>query len=309
MTITVMSWLLFAGLAVVALAGFHYLVHRGLAPARISETRTPGDLGLAFREVEIATEHGLHLYGWLVPAPGASPAPVVVLLHGWGGNAETLLPLVQPLRQAGYALLLFDARCHGRSGEDSFASMPRFAEDLGHALDWLKQQEGIDPRRIAIVGHSVGAAAALLAASRRADVAALVSIAAFAHPQAMMRRLLAANGIPYRPIGWYILRYVQYVIGQRFDAIAPLTTISNIRCPVLLVHGAEDTTVPVEEAHAIYAARGAAPVQLQIVPGSHDDYGDIAQQSTLLLEFLNEKLAVAATQQGDVLECRRGADV
>lgn len=288
-----MSWLIYPALAAaaaLAVAGFHYLVHRGLAPRRLVETRTPGALGLAYREVRIATANGLRLHGWLVPGTGTPPVPTVVLLHGWGGSAETLLPLAPSLSQAGFAVLLFDARCHGRSDEDSFASMPRFAEDMEHALDWLRQQAEVDPLRIAVVGHSVGGAAALLAASRRADVAAVVSIAAFAHPRDMMRRLLASKHIPYWPLGWYILRYVQNVIGHRFDAIAPLTTIRQVRCPTLLVHGAEDATVPVAEAHAIYAARGAAPVQLAIIPGSHDDYGDVEHEAPQLVAFLRESL-------------------
>lgn len=290
LTISVLGYLLSGGAFVLAVVGFHYAVHRGLAPLRIAETRTPADFGLVYREVHIATANGRTLFGWFVPAVGAAPVPAVVLLHGWGGNAETLLPLAPPLQQAGFTLLLVDARCHGRSDQDSFASMPRFAEDLEHAVDWVRQQEGVDPRRVAVIGHSVGAGAALLVASRRADIAAVVSIAAFAHPQAMMRRLLASKHIPYHPFGWYILRYVQYVIGHRFDDIAPLTTIGRVRCPTLLVHGAEDTTVPMAEAHAIHAARGSAPVELKIVPGSHDDYGDIAQEAVYLVGFLHDNL-------------------
>lgn len=296
LTLSVLIYLLSGGAVALAVAGFHYAVHRGLAPLRIAETRTPADLGLAFREVRIATANGRTLFGWFLPAVGAAPAPAVVLLHGWGGNVETLLPLAPPLQQAGFALLLVDARCHGRSDQDSFASMPRFAEDLEHAVDWLQQQDSVDPGRVAVLGHSVGAGAALLAASRRADIAAAVSVAAFAHPREVMRRLLASKHIPYLPFGWYILRYVQYVIGHRFDDIAPLTTIGRVRCPTLLIHGAEDTTVPVAEAQAIYAARGDGPVELKIVPGSHDDYGDIGQEAAYLVAFLDDNLGTERSE-------------
>lgn len=284
------SYLTVAVAVMLGVAGFHYLVHRSLAPQRVIASRTPGDVGLDYREVHIGTENGLTLFGWFVPAAGTVPAPAVVLVHGWGGNAATLLPLAVPLWQAGFALVLYDARCHGRSGEDSFASMPRFAEDLVHVVDWLRQQTAVDPRRIAIIGHSVGAGAALLAASRRHDIAAVVSIAAFAHPEKVMRRLLTTKLIPYWPFGWYILHYVQHVIGHRFDDIAPLATIHQVRCPTLLVHGAQDTTVPVAEAYAIYAARGEAPVRLRIVSGSHEDYGDTTQEVMLLVNFLREHL-------------------
>lgn len=226
-----------------------------------------------------------------MPAAGEGATPVVAILHGWGGNAEMMLPLARPLHEAGFAVLLFDARCHGRSDEDTFASLPRFAEDLDRAMDWLRCQPAVDPRGISLVGHSVGAGAALLVASRRNDVAAVVSLAAFSHPMTMMRRLLAAKHIPYVPLGWAVLRYVQHVIGHRFDAIAPVTTIRKVRCPTLLMHGAEDATVPVAEARAIHDARSGDHVKLKIVAGSHDDFGDtsdVANEVAELVAFLRD---------------------
>ena len=269
------------------LAVLRWAIHRSLAPERIAETRTPNDVGLRHVDVSIATENGKSLFGWFVVASQEGKAPAVILLHGWGGNAGTMLPLALPLHQAGFAVLLIDARCHGRSDEDSFTSMPRFAEDLGHAMDWLKLRNDIDPRSITVVGHSVGAAASLLAASRREDIAAVVSIAAFTHPVAMMRRWFAFKEIPYVPIGWLILRYVEWVIGHRFDDIAPINTVRRVNCPALLVHGAEDTTVPVSEAHAIHAARSGGHVVLKVVAGGHDDYADLDRELPALVEFLS----------------------
>lgn len=282
-----MAWLL--GLVVVTglLAALRWAVHRSLAPERVVEGGTPADIGLHHQDVAIPTENGKILFGWFIAAQRAPGAPVVVLLHGWGGNAETLLPLARPLHEAGFATLFIDARCHGKSDDDSFASMPRFAEDLGHAIDWLKRRDDVDPQAIAAVGHSVGAAAALLAASRRSDLAAVVSIAAFSHPVAMMRRWFGFRGIPYVPLGWLMLRYVEWVIGHHFDDIAPINTIRLVRCPTLLVHGGDDITVPVAEAHAIHAARSGDQVRLQVVTGSHDDYADLDKEVPVLVDFLS----------------------
>lgn len=273
-------------LAALLLFGFRHFVHRGLAPSRIPEQRSPGALGVAFEEIRILTENDKHLFGWFVPPLAGGRAPAVAILHGWGGNAETMLPLVQPLVAAGFAALLFDARCHGRSDEDDFASLPRFAEDMEHALGWLRQRPEVDPERIAIVGHSVGAGAALLVASRRDDIAAVVSLAAFSHPAKMMRRWLAAKRIPHVPLGWAILAYVQRVIGHRFDAIAPVASIRGVRCPTLLIHGVDDVTVPVSEMREIYAARSGDHVQCRIVAGSHDDFGDVADVAGEIAEVV-----------------------
>ncbi len=283
-----MFWLLILIAAIGLLAGLRWAIHRSLAPERVIETRTPADVGLQFEDVTILTENGKSVFGWFIPATRSGSGPAVVAIHGWGGNAENLLSLVRPLHEAGFMLLLIDARCHGLSDEDSFASMPRFAEDLGHAIDWLKCQEGIDPQAVITIGHSVGAGAALLSASGRDDIAAVVSIAAFSHPVAMMRRWFVSKRIPYVPVGWLMLRYIEWVIGYRFDDIAPVNTIQRVHCPVLLVHGAEDTTVPVSEAHAIHGARLGEHVQLKVVAGSHDEYADIDRELPILVDFLSK---------------------
>ena len=274
-------------------------IRASLAAPRVRESGVPD--GLPWREVAIPTVGGKTLFGWFIPAGEAAPALAIV--HGWGGNAEMMLPLAQPLNAAGYALLLFDARSHGRSDGDSFASLPRFAEDLDHAVDWLQQQADVDAGRVGVVGHSVGAGAALLLASRRNDLAAVVSLAAFADPASIMRRWLALKRIPYWPLGAYILCYIQRVIGVRFNDIAPRHTIREARCPVLLAHGTEDEMVPPSEAREIYGNRRDEQVSLLLIPGSHDQYGEMERHLGTMIGFLDAHTAASAS-------CRRplGAD-
>ena len=204
-----------------------------------------------------------------------------------------MLPLAAPLFSAGYSLLFIDARCHGQSDDDSFASLPRFAEDLESAIVWLRQQPETQGMPFGVVGHSVGAGAALLVASRDATIAAVVSLAAFAHPAAMMRRWLRSRRIPYWPLGAYVLFYVQRVIGYRFDDIAPLNTIRRVLCPTLLVHGLADETVPADEAKAIYAQRTHEWVELLLIPGSHDEYAELDRHLPALCRFLGQALTAS----------------
>jgi len=149
-----------------------------------------------------------------------------------------------------------------------------------------------------VSGDADRADPALLVAARQHELCAVVSLAAFAHPAALMRRWVAALHIPYWPVGAYILAYVQHVIGFRFAAIAPRNTIAQVGCPVLIVHGLDDETVPVGEAHQIYAARASDAVELLLVPGSHDDYGDADRQIAALLQFLDRAFANAPALAG-----------
>jgi len=282
-----MAWWWLPALVAVGWPALNFAIRRGLTAPRLPETADPGPL--PWRAVHLPAANGKRLFTWFIPA--APGAPALVVMHGWGGNAEMMLPLAAPLHAAGYSLLLVDARCHGRSDGDTFASLPRFAEDIEAALAWLREQPEVDSGALGVIGHSVGAGAALLVAARQPELRAVVSLAAFAHPAAMMRRWLATLRIPYWPLGAYILAYVQRVIGFRFDAIAPRNTIARVACPVLLVHGLEDETVPVEEAREIHAARAGDAVELLLIPGSHDDYGDIGLQFAGLRDFLDRAFA------------------
>ncbi len=281
-----------AAAAVAAVALLRRLLHRrirsSLAAPRIPHDRTPAAFGLAFETVRIGTANGRSVHGWLIaPAAGAgAPHPAVIVMHGWGGNAAMMLPLARPLHDAGFATLFVDARCHGASDDDGFASLPRFAEDIEHAFEWLAARADVDAGRVALLGHSVGAGAALLAASRLPGVMAVASVAAFSHPASMMRRWLATRRVPEWPVGRYVLGYVQRTIGHRFDDIAPVTTIARLRCPVLLVHGADDDVVPLDDAYRIFAARAHDPVELLVLGGGHDAFADLERHMERLVDFL-----------------------
>jgi pimeloyl-ACP methyl ester carboxylesterase len=210
----------------------------------------------------------------------------VVCLHGWGSNAELMLPIALPLHRAGIKVLLFDARNHGASDSDSFSSLPRFAEDLGRAVAWLRREQTDRAGRIVVLGHSVGAAAALFEATRNPYIAAIVSIGAFADPDQLTERYLARLHLP-RPVVLLVKRYVEWVIGHRFASIAPVNTIRGVRCPVLLVHGGADRTVPIDDARRIAAAGDPSRVRLLEIAGAgHDSADRIEQHAGALLDFL-----------------------
>ena len=271
-------------------AGFHALLLRGLRAPRVAHPVTLSDLKLGGFEVRLAGPNGKTLFAWFVPGLGVAPTPAVLVMHGWGANSAMMAACLLPLQQAGMATLLVDARCHGQSDDEDFTSLPRFAEDIASGLDWLREQSQVDRGRLAVVGHSVGAGAALLCASKSLDVAAVVSISAFAHPYEVMRRFLASHHIPYPVLGWYVLRHVQHVIGAAFDDIAPLRTIASVRCPVLLVHGLDDEMVPFDDARRIHAAGGVGRVELLAVPGRHDPSDALQDHLPQILDFLHRAL-------------------
>lgn len=251
---------------------------------------TPSDLGLCAEDVELTAVDGTTLRGWFLPAtPGtgapatedpatggsatgdpvprrAAPGPAVVVLHGWGSAATDLLPAAPGLVGAGLSVLLIDARGHGRSDPVDFMSLPRFAEDLGTAIAWLRTEPRVDPDRIGVVGHSVGAGACLLAASRDPGIAAVIAIAAMAHPAELIRSSRGLRPAP-EPLATRVLTTIEDTIGHRFDAFAPINTIRRITAPVVVLHGDDDTTVPPRDAARLVDAAGGR-ARLRLVPGA-----------------------------------------
>jgi alpha-beta hydrolase superfamily lysophospholipase len=272
---------------------FPVLLHWIYRAPRVVERSTPQQHGLPFIEHYLKGTKEKHLYAWLLTAQQSQATLVIV--HGWGANAEMMLPLARPFHHAGMDVLLYDARNHGKSDSDSFSSLPRFAEDLGTALEWVKRRN--PHHQIVVLGHSIGCAAAILAASHRDDIDLLIGLSGFAHPNLVMNRHLDRPWLPLF-LRSLIMSYIQWVIGFRFDDIAPMNRIPHVRCPVLLAHGTKDTVVPISDMRLIEAnATPQRPIRmLEIEDARHDSVEHFQQHADKLIGFIFETLKWPAKQ-------------
>jgi fermentation-respiration switch protein FrsA (DUF1100 family) len=87
-----------------------------------------------------------------------------------------------------------------------------------------------------------------------------------------------------------IMSYIQWVIGHRFDDIAPMNRITQVRCPVLLAHGTEDLVVPISDMHLIEAsATPQRPIRVLDIPGAkHATLRLFKQHAGQLIDFIQE---------------------
>jgi pimeloyl-ACP methyl ester carboxylesterase len=119
------------------------------------------------------TSGGARMNGLMYVAEGRGPHPVVILLHGYPGN-ERNLDLAQAIRRAGADVLFFDYRgSWGSGGTFSFAGAQ---EDMAAAIRFVRDPASvakyrIDPRRVALLGHSMGGWLAMLGAAADTSIA------------------------------------------------------------------------------------------------------------------------------------------
>jgi alpha-beta hydrolase superfamily lysophospholipase len=128
----------------------------------------------AGRLVTFAAADGTQLVAMFYEAP-ARPAPGVVLVHMLGRSKEDWSLLADRLQAAGISALALDLRGHGRSG-GSAADLSAMVADLHAGIAWLTAQPSVRADGLAMVGASLGANLAGLAAAEAAGVRALALV-------------------------------------------------------------------------------------------------------------------------------------
>ena len=218
--------------------------------------------------VTFLTDDGLTLHGWyLCPARPAAPRDAIIICHGFAMNRNELLDLAHSLRERGHAVLVFDLRAHGDSEGDRSTIGLREADDIGAAIGFLKGRAELAGLPIGVAGISMGAAAALLAAARHSDIAAVAADSSFATLHDIAANgLKLIYGIPRTPLTSLVVRFGELFSRSRIRYNRPIDAVAEIAPrPVLIVHAVEDRLIPVADAEALYAAAGE-PKELWLVP-------------------------------------------
>lgn len=173
--------------------------------------------------------------------------PRVLALHGWEGRAAQFRGLGERLAARGYQLIALDAPAHGRSpGKE--------ANPLVFADAAVEAASELGPLH-AVVGHSMGGAALLLAQSRGLQAGRSVAIAAPAALPDVLRRLSRAFGLPLRASRAFIAQMERHA-GEPAAALDVERLVAAVRGPLLLVHDRDDAVVPFGDGERIALATG-----------------------------------------------------
>ena len=201
-----------------------------------------------------------------------SPAPAVVVCSGGIGTGmfEVMEWISSRLQRAGIFAVTISWR----------GSSPEFdVDDASLAADWLATQKNVDPNRIAILGISRGANAALRTGALDSRFKLVVTFGAVTNFLQMMEGV--ASYAPSRHkmmLGWLGDPKTNREFYERIQAI---NYADRIKCPVLMVHGQHDMHAPPE--HSIWMGEaikraGNPNVQLHMVP-MMGHYGDVIPNS------------------------------
>jgi pimeloyl-ACP methyl ester carboxylesterase len=202
------------------------------------------------------------------------------MVHGGGTDRRAWLRHVPFLHAAGHACLLFDGAGHGASGGGANGIRYGHGERVGVrvAARWMRARDGIV--RVAVLGTSVGATAAIMALPGADGIAGIVAenpILSGAAVQAMHvdRTLtgvlgdgaLARGAIAVLQHSAYL--WLQFRITGTFAGDPrrePRTVVAGSDVPLLILHGTADDTVPLAHSEELHAL--ARRSTLHAVPGA-----------------------------------------
>jgi dienelactone hydrolase len=222
--------------------------------------------------VEVPFEGGA-LPAYFVRAEGAGPArrPCLVYFDGLDITKELqYLRGVPDLVRRGVSCLVVDGPGNGEAIR--FRGLPlRFDYEAAGsaALDYLAGRADVDPDRVGVMGISLGGYYASRCASLEPRFRACVAWGAIWDYHATWRRRVdaafrTALSVPGHHIAWVlgvddVAAALRRLEGFRLDGV-----VQRMRCPFLLLHGAEDEQVPLADAEALFAAVGSADKTLRV---------------------------------------------
>ena len=177
---------------------------------------------------------GHTIAAWWVDAGAGSPA--VLLVHGARADRTDMIDRARLLQRYGFSVLLIDLQGHGETLGEAITFGYRESRDVTATLAWLKSSTG-PPRKIGIIGCSLGGAATLLASQPTgADALVLESV----YPRvtrAVENRLRMRVG----PLAAAIAPLLLWQLPLRFHLatldLEPIRHVAAVGAPVLIIAG------------------------------------------------------------------------
>jgi alpha-beta hydrolase superfamily lysophospholipase len=201
-----------------------------------------------YRGVTLYTKDSIAIAGWYIPAD--SSKGTVLLLHGLGGNMETILKVAYSFHEMKYSIMMIDYRAHGSSGGHVFTFGARETEEVKLAYDYVVST---GERNIFMYGFSMGA---VLAAKTIYDYglkpSGLIMDASFATLRDHFRARARILGFPSEPFATLVTFWSGVERGFNGFRLSACRYVEKVDCPVLLEFGEMDKLVLRSETECIF---------------------------------------------------------
>ncbi|WP_210252719.1 alpha/beta hydrolase [Methylosinus sporium] len=279
--------LFYAALGVVAIipVALVGLVHALTIPAP-SVVTAPADLPVT--PFTLQQSGGVRIRSWFVV--GTSERGGVLLLHGVRANRLAMIARMRFLNAAGYSVAAIDFRAHGESSGDRITFGRDESQDAAAALAYMREK--LPGRKIAVIGQSLGGAAALLG---QGPIAADAFVLESVYPdidRAIDDRMTA----PFGPLG-HLVTPALLLVGRAMTGLdpaflRPIDRIETIQAPVFVISGVRDPNTHIDEARELFA-RAPEPKAFWAVEGvGHEDiyFRTNAEYREKILWFLDRHL-------------------
>jgi uncharacterized protein len=243
------------------------------------------------RNVLINSEPGIRIMTSFWPQDDAR-APVVILVHGNGGNRSNHYATANWLHGEGYAVQAIDLRGHGASTATGKSFGWFESRDVHRAMAIMR--EARPQARIGVIGYSLGGAAAVLGPDGPVDADALVLMSVYPDiRRAIGNRISIRAGRPPATFIEPLLSYQSWSrIGVGPETLSPMNALRRVRSPLLIAGGSEDTYTPPQELPEMQAAADDG-TELWLLEGlGHGEVviTDNAAWRARLLTFLDRNL-------------------
>ncbi len=242
------------------------------------------------RSLVFQTDDGVVLRGEFLAQP--HPAPTIIICHGYHISREYLRSTTAYVYSMfGCNLLLFDFRGHGESDRAAISLGNGEVHDLQAAITVASQQPETFPGAIVLHGFSMGAAVALLVPPRP-EVAAIIADSPYARLDDILRRfivnIITEKNTWWSPlfqrlhvmmpaVAWTIVeigalvfrvRYGYSLIARPDRGLKQWKSLSNAQPqpaypPILLIHGEQDSVIPISETRSLEAQARALKFELE----------------------------------------------
>jgi fermentation-respiration switch protein FrsA (DUF1100 family) len=270
-----MKWWLKVIISIVAVAILAFIgisVFLGFSVTRVVRVpveENPAALGLQYEDISfLSRDDALTLRGWFLPAAGSDK--VVIMLHGGemhrADPSIDMLGIAADLVHHDYNVLMFDFRGHGESEGNRMSAGYHEQKDLLGAIDYVK---GRSFEHIGALGFSMGAATALLVAATNNDIDAVVSDSSFADMADMIKSEFAKRTKFPKFFLTPVLFVVKIFFGVDLNAVRPVEAVAKIAPrPILFIHSAGDTFVPLDDAYKLLDAARNPEDELWVAPNA-----------------------------------------